>query len=153
MSHLHPVNLLTALQNLSHHMTPDHALSLQPLFPCCQVVVTGPPRHAVPATDAAPTEAFPPLVPSSSGAAATPILAPLASAAATPAGKADPTLPFIVTNPGESHPLRPYWEYLCFLFRKLEVISEQEQVEGSYRDFLQAPLQPLQVGSAVLCDT
>ncbi len=53
---------------------------------------------------------------------------------------------FSITDPGESHPLRPYWEYLCFLFRRLEVVGEQERQEASYRDYLQVPLQPLQVG-------
>lgn len=52
---------------------------------------------------------------------------------------------FSIVNPGESHPLRPYWEYLCFLFRKLEPLCERDRVEADYRDYLQAPLQPLQV--------
>lgn len=51
---------------------------------------------------------------------------------------------FSITDPGESHPLRPYWEYLCFLFRRLEAVGEQERQEASYRDYLQVPLQPLQ---------
>ncbi|PRW56786.1 arginine N-methyltransferase [Chlorella sorokiniana] len=42
------------------------------------------------------------------------------------------------------HPLRLYWEYLSFLFRKLPASSEQELVEMGYRDYLQSPLQPLQ---------
>ncbi|GIL73292.1 hypothetical protein Vretimale_4879 [Volvox reticuliferus] len=53
-------------------------------------------------------------------------------------------LGFNITNPGEFHPLRPYWEYLCFLFRRLEAVGEQERQETSYRDYLQVPLQPLQ---------
>eukprot|EP00850_Spirogloea_muscicola_P006972 SM000034S12726 [mRNA] locus=s34:430977:437706:+ [translate_table: standard] len=41
------------------------------------------------------------------------------------------------------HPLRPYLEYVAHLYRKLEPLSEQERFEMGYRDFLQAPLQPL----------
>lgn len=52
---------------------------------------------------------------------------------------------FVLNNPGEAHPLRPYWEYLCFVFRKLPVLSEDARTESEYRDYLQAPLQPLQV--------
>ncbi|KFM28183.1 Protein arginine N-methyltransferase 1.5 [Auxenochlorella protothecoides] len=43
-----------------------------------------------------------------------------------------------------SNPLRPYWEYLSFLFRKGEIAAEQQPAELAYRDFLQSPLQPLQ---------
>jgi hypothetical protein len=46
---------------------------------------------------------------------------------------------------GESHPMRPYWEYLAYLFRKLPVVPEEAAAENEYRDYLQAPLQPLQV--------
>ncbi|GFH21885.1 protein arginine N-methyltransferase, partial [Haematococcus lacustris] len=45
---------------------------------------------------------------------------------------------------GESHPLRPYWEYLAYLFRKLPAIPDELRQEMEYRDYLQAPLQPLQ---------
>ncbi|KAK9820236.1 hypothetical protein WJX72_007776 [[Myrmecia] bisecta] len=45
---------------------------------------------------------------------------------------------------GETHPLRIYWDYLSYLFRKQQGPSEQEQLELGYRDYLQAPLQPLQ---------
>jgi hypothetical protein len=31
---------------------------------------------------------------------------------------------------GESHPLRPYWEYLCFLFRRLDAVSENVRPLG-----------------------
>eukprot|EP00850_Spirogloea_muscicola_P017646 SM000154S01381 [mRNA] locus=s154:56254:62451:- [translate_table: standard] len=41
------------------------------------------------------------------------------------------------------HPLRPYLEYVAHLYRKLEPLLEQERFEMGYRDFLQAPLQPL----------
>lgn len=47
------------------------------------------------------------------------------------------------TNP-ITHIMRVYWEYLCYFFRKQPLASEQEQLEGSYRDLLQIPLQPLQ---------
>jgi protein arginine N-methyltransferase 5 len=46
--------------------------------------------------------------------------------------------------PASSHPLRVYWEYLSFLFRKQPVTGETDTLEFAYRDFLQAPLQPLQ---------
>ena len=41
------------------------------------------------------------------------------------------------------HPLALYWEYLAYLFGKLPEMTEQERVEAGYRDYLQAPLQPL----------
>lgn len=41
------------------------------------------------------------------------------------------------------HPLRPYLEYVSHLYRKLEPLTDQERFEIGYRDFLQAPLQPL----------
>lgn len=41
------------------------------------------------------------------------------------------------------HPLKLYLEYLSHLYRKMPPISEQERFEQGYRDFLQAPLQPL----------
>jgi len=43
-------------------------------------------------------------------------------------------------GPGQA-PLRTYLEYLAYLYRKLEPLSEQERFGISYRDFLQAPLQ------------
>lgn len=39
---------------------------------------------------------------------------------------------------------RVYWEYLSFLFRKQPPLGEEDVLEIPYRDFLQAPLQPLQ---------
>ncbi|EIE25124.1 protein arginine N-methyltransferase 5 [Coccomyxa subellipsoidea C-169] len=42
------------------------------------------------------------------------------------------------------HPLRVYCEYLSYLFRKPPMPDGQEQLEVGYRDYLQAPLQPLQ---------
>ena len=52
-----------------------------------------------------------------------------AEAAAAEDDKADPT--------------RRRWEYLVYLFRKIPQTTEQELVEAGYRDYLQAPLQPL----------
>lgn len=40
--------------------------------------------------------------------------------------------------------MRVYWEYLSFLFRRQPVVSGRDVVEAAYRDYLQAPLQPLQ---------
>lgn len=42
-----------------------------------------------------------------------------------------------------AHPMRLYWEYLVYLFRGVEPLSEQALAEIPYRDALQAPLQPL----------
>lgn len=41
------------------------------------------------------------------------------------------------------HPLKLYLEYIGHFYRKMPPISEQERFELGYRDFLQAPLQPL----------
>lgn len=41
------------------------------------------------------------------------------------------------------HPLRPYLEYIAYLYRRMDLPTEQERFEIGYRDFLQAPLQPL----------
>lgn len=43
-----------------------------------------------------------------------------------------------------NHPYRLHWEYLSYLFRRMDGLSEEESVEFEYRDYLQAPLQPLQ---------
>ncbi|KXZ56533.1 hypothetical protein GPECTOR_1g479 [Gonium pectorale] len=114
-----------------------------------QVVLTGEALHTPPPS-ATPQAAPFPAAPAGAAAAAAaaakkpaPALAPGASAA-TALGPNGEVLGFTVTDPGESHPLRPYWEYLCFVFRRLEVVSEQERQEASYRDYLQVPLQPLQ---------
>ncbi|KAI4378854.1 hypothetical protein MLD38_016278 [Melastoma candidum] len=42
-----------------------------------------------------------------------------------------------------SHHLRPYLEYVGYLYQKMDPLPEQEQFELGYRDFLQSPLQPL----------
>jgi hypothetical protein len=69
-----------------------------------QVILTGEPLHkVVPAPPQPPPPATP--APGSAGTAA---------AAAAAGGD---VLPFTVNDPGESHVLRPYWEYLCYLFR------------------------------------
>jgi len=34
---------------------------------------------------------------------------------------------------------------MSYLFRKLPVLSSDDRLEADYRDYLQAPLQPLQV--------
>ncbi|MDB9924768.1 protein arginine N-methyltransferase [bacterium] len=41
------------------------------------------------------------------------------------------------------HPSRQRWEYVVYLFRKIAPTTEQELQEAGYRDYLQAPLQPL----------
>ncbi|KAK8654641.1 hypothetical protein V6N13_107248 [Hibiscus sabdariffa] len=41
------------------------------------------------------------------------------------------------------HPLRSYLDYVGYLYQRMEPLSEQERIELGYRDFLQAPLQPL----------
>ncbi|GKA22946.1 protein arginine N-methyltransferase 1.5 [Tanacetum coccineum] len=41
------------------------------------------------------------------------------------------------------HDLRPYLDYVGYLYQKMDPLSEQERFELGYRDFLQSPLQPL----------
>ncbi|KAK3257302.1 Protein arginine N-methyltransferase 5, partial [Cymbomonas tetramitiformis] len=55
---------------------------------------------------------------------------------AVPAGKT-------VTASGSAHKLQHHYEYLAYFFHKMEAVPEQERFEVSYRDYLQAPLQPL----------
>lgn len=43
----------------------------------------------------------------------------------------------------DAHPMRLYWEYLVYLFRGIDALTEQALIEIPYRDYLQAPLQPL----------
>ncbi|XP_019415724.1 PREDICTED: protein arginine N-methyltransferase 1.5-like [Lupinus angustifolius] len=43
----------------------------------------------------------------------------------------------------QRHPLRPYLDYVGYLYQKMDPLPEQERFELGYRDFLQAPLQPL----------
>ncbi|KAL0739266.1 hypothetical protein Bca4012_015476 [Brassica carinata] len=47
------------------------------------------------------------------------------------------------TEGTQRHPLRSYLDYVAYLFQKMEPLPEQERIELGYRDFLQAPLQPL----------
>lgn len=42
-----------------------------------------------------------------------------------------------VLTPGELHPLRIYWEYLSYLFRKPPPPDASQLLEVSYRDYLQ----------------
>ncbi|KAK5817097.1 protein arginine N-methyltransferase 1.5 [Gossypium arboreum] len=46
-------------------------------------------------------------------------------------------------NSVERHPLRSYLDYVGYLYQRMAPLSEQERIELGYRDFLQAPLQPL----------
>ncbi|KAF8064646.1 PRMT5 [Scenedesmus sp. PABB004] len=92
-----------------------------------QVILTGGARHKVAPAPAPP----PPATPAGDGEAGG-------------AAAGDAPLPFSVTDPGESHALRPYWEYLCYIFRRIDSGVPQDFLEAGYRDYLQAPLQPLQ---------
>ena len=38
----------------------------------------------------------------------------------------------------QQHPLKPYWEYLSFLFRRQPEPDPDQMLELSYRDYLQA---------------
>ncbi|EOY29107.1 SHK1 binding protein 1 isoform 2 [Theobroma cacao] len=46
-------------------------------------------------------------------------------------------------NSMQRHPLRSYLDYVGYLYQRMEPLSEQDRIELGYRDFLQAPLQPL----------
>ncbi|KAJ8472242.1 hypothetical protein OPV22_026585 [Ensete ventricosum] len=39
--------------------------------------------------------------------------------------------------------LRPYLDYVAYLYQRMDPLPEQERFELGYRDFLQSPLQPL----------
>lgn len=60
------------------------------------------------------------------------------------------TLDTAVAGPAHAAPTpatpwpAPYWEYLAFLFRRPPPPDTDAALEASYRDYLQAPLQPLQ---------
>ncbi|PON72987.1 Protein arginine N-methyltransferase PRMT [Parasponia andersonii] len=43
----------------------------------------------------------------------------------------------------QRYPLRPYLDYIGYLYQRMDPIPEQERFELGYRDFLQSPLQPL----------
>jgi protein arginine N-methyltransferase 5 len=69
---------------------------------------------------------------------------PSSSAAATAAAHADGgAASLALAAAAAAHPLRPYWEYLSWLFRRSEGGGEVDAAEVGYRDFLQSPLQPL----------
>eukprot|EP00877_Chromochloris_zofingiensis_P008918 jgi/Chrzof1/427/Cz01g15150.t1 len=97
-----------------------------------QVVLSGDSHHKIAPTPGTHTSAPPPLPPPGNN-----------NHGGDDAGS-DQGVNFAIVNPGESHPLRPYWEYLCYLFRRLEDIGPQDIIETNYKDYLQAPLQPLQ---------
>ena len=40
-------------------------------------------------------------------------------------------------GPEQQHPLRPYWEYLSFLFKRQPEPDPDQMLELSYRDYLQ----------------
>ena len=45
-------------------------------------------------------------------------------------------------GPEQQHPLRPYWEYLSFLFKRQPEPDPDQMLELSYRDYLQVlPMQ------------
>jgi protein arginine N-methyltransferase 5 len=96
-----------------------------------QVVLSGDARHAPPPPPP------PPPPPQDAAAAA-------AGAGPTPAEAGAGPTPAEAGAPPPEHPLRPYWEYLSFLFRRREAGDPQEALEAPYRDYLQVPLQPLQ---------
>ena len=64
-------------------------------------------------------------------------------AAATAAAANAATEGGAVTSAALAHPLRQHWEYVVYLFRRIPPLTEQEAAEAGYRDYLQAPLQPL----------
>ncbi|KAH9759958.1 protein arginine N-methyltransferase 1.5 [Citrus sinensis] len=41
----------------------------------------------------------------------------------------------------QRHSLRPYLDYIAYLYQRMDPLPEQERFELSYRDFLQSPLQ------------
>ncbi|XP_048436353.1 protein arginine N-methyltransferase 1.5 isoform X3 [Pyrus x bretschneideri] len=43
----------------------------------------------------------------------------------------------------QKHPLRPYLDYVGYLYQRMDPLPEQERFEIGYRDYLQSPLQPL----------
>ena len=61
-----------------------------------------------------------------------------AAAEHTPAGADDAANGTAAAEEGRStHDLQLYWEYLAYLFGRLEEVSDQERVESGYRDYLQ----------------
>lgn len=90
-----------------------------------QVVLSGDSHHKIAPTPGTHTSAPPPLPPPGNN-----------NHGGDDAGS-DQGVNFAIVNPGESHPLRPYWEYLCYLFRRLEDIGPQDIIETNYKDYLQ----------------
>ncbi|WOL06508.1 protein arginine N-methyltransferase 5 [Canna indica] len=41
------------------------------------------------------------------------------------------------------HSLKPYLDYVAYIYQRMDPLPEQERFELGYRDFLQSPLQPL----------
>ena len=65
-----------------------------------------------------------------------------AAAESSPAGGDDAADGAAAPAEGRSmHELQLYWEYLAYLFGRLEEVSEQERVESGYRDYLQVRKQ------------
>lgn len=123
-------------------LTKNHQEAVQTFFRMgVQIVVTGDRVHEVPKEEAAThPNPQPPTSPPSGppGLTLASFLPPSSSLTS------DPPLGFTITNPGDNHELKPYHDYLSFLFRKMDAVSDQDQAESEYRDYLQAPLQPLQ---------
>ena len=83
-------------------------LSRHTLFGSWQVILTGAPHHGLSDPNQAPTPA------EASAAVGQRVLAA-----------------------ADAHPLRPYWDYLAFLLRRLPALAPEEEMERSYRDYLQ----------------
>ena len=123
-------------------LTKSHQEAVQAFFGMgVQIVVTGVRVHEIPKEiEAGPSPPAPSPTPPSAGPPGLTLGSFL-----PPSALSDPPLGFSIHNPvGENHELKPYHDYLSFLFRKMESVSDQDRAESEYRDYLQAPLQPLQ---------
>ncbi|KAJ0102453.1 hypothetical protein Patl1_05295 [Pistacia atlantica] len=62
-----------------------------------------------------------------------------------PGGSLDSAANHTVNNVdnAQRHPLRPYLDYVAYMYQRMDPLPEQERFELGYRDFLQSPLQPL----------
>lgn len=76
-------------------------------------------------------------------------------AAAEPAGGDGESSSDVVPTSadGSTHELQLYWEYLAYLFGRLNEVSDQERVESGYRDYLQARLLSVTDALARSADT
>lgn len=108
-----------------------------------QIVLAGPSKHSLSLGQAPqevsilrPTNSYSEEAESDKSFDVTDIAFPRLDAAAASGLKA--------TQVADSHPLRVYWEYLSYLFRKQPAMGDQAILEMPYRDLLQSPLQPLQ---------